>query len=121
MLRRVLVLIAALSMGASLVFTSGALAHEISVAQVKSYVENFAQRKVKYSGIEGRAFYRSYASICAKVQSHRVRCTIRYYSQPAIMIGRAEPTCTETIDFFYSTPTTGSYDIRFVSPQCSRD
>jgi hypothetical protein len=97
MLKRVLVLIAALSMGASLVFTSSAIAHNIDLDKAWELARNYA-RSVRE---ESNGKYLHYTTNCVKAfpgHNHFVRCVIEYQNAKDTAAGVY--TCKETIELY---------------------
>ena len=77
--RRVLAGIAALLMGASLVFTSSTSAHNIDVEKARELAREYARQMRDESG--GK--YTNYTTRCGAMypnHNHLVSCTIQYYN-----------------------------------------
>jgi hypothetical protein len=97
--RRVLAGIAVLLMGASLVFTSSASAHNIDVAKAREIARDYARQVRDESG--GK--YLHYGTTCTRNfpnHNHSARCTINYYNAKDKAAGVY--TCRETIEIFLS-------------------
>ncbi len=104
MLRRVLVLIAALSMGASLVFTSRTSAHNIDLAKAKELVRRYAQAvRIESRGMfrDSRDIYIASTWNCVRAfpnHNHIVRCVIQH--QNARDKDAGVYSCKETMELY---------------------
>ena len=119
MSRRVLAVIASLLMGASLVFTLSASAHDISHANAQEIARDYA-RGVRE---ESNGKYLHYSTDCYKLftgHNHYVRCQIDYTDDQKT--GGINPAvCRETIDVFFQPHNQGeryNYWIKHHSGQC---
>lgn len=97
--RRVLAGIAAMLMGASLIFTGGASAHSIDLAQAQEIARDYARSVRK----ESNGKYPHYTTDCYKLyqgHNHYVRCSIEYIDDehPG---GTKTALCRESIDVFF--------------------
>src|SRR4051812_304328 len=97
MLRRVLVLIATLSMGVSFSFTWRTSAHNIDLDKAWELARNYA-RSVRE---ESNGRYLHYTTNCVKAfpgHNHFVRCVIEYQNAKDTAAGVY--TCKETIELY---------------------
>ena len=94
--RRVVAGIAAVIMGASLVFTGSTSAHNIDLDKAWELARNYARSVRKESGR-----YLHYSTNCVRAfpkHNHIVRCVIQY--QDAKDTAAGMDTCIETIELF---------------------
>jgi hypothetical protein len=109
--RRVLAGIVAMLMGASLVFSGSASAHNIDLAKARDLARNYARSIRDESG--GK--YLHYTTNCVRNfpgHNHSVRCVIEYQNAKDTAAGVY--TCKETIELFMPAHTSNggmAYDI----------
>lgn len=115
-LRKVLAMIATISMGASLIFTWSASAHSIDLAKARQVVRDYARSVRDESG--GK--YLHYSTNCVRAfpgHNHFVRCVIEYQNAKDTAAGVY--TCKESVEVYmqphagqlsyqlYGKPTSG--------------
>jgi hypothetical protein len=117
--RRVLALVAAIVMGASLVFTLSASAHNIDVAKARELAREYARQMRDGSG--GK--YTNYTTRCGAMfpnHNHLVSCTIQYYNAKDKAAGVY--TCKEKIQLHMGSHSRSNEDYRIlgnhISSQC---
>jgi hypothetical protein len=117
--RRMLAGIAALLMGASLVFTGNTSAHNIDVAKARELAREYARQIRDESG--GK--YKNYTTRCGAQfpnHNHLVSCTIQYYNEKDKAAGVY--TCKEKIQLHMSSHSRSNEDYRIwgshLSSQC---
>ena len=120
--RRVLAGIAALLMGASLIFTSSAFAHNIDLAKAQEIARDYARLVRSESG--GK--YTHYATDCYNLyqgHNHFVRCQIEYDNEETKNSTTDTRACRETIDIYlrpHNQGETFDYYIRHQGEACGR-
>jgi hypothetical protein len=117
--RRVLAGIAALLMGASLVFSGSTSAHNIDVAKARELARNYARQVRDGSG--GK--YLHYTTSCTRNfpnHNHSVNCVIKYQNAKDTAAGVY--TCKEKIQLHMSPHSRSNEDYRVlgnhISSQC---
>lgn len=97
-LRKVLAMIATISMGASLIFTSSTSAHNIDLAKAREVAREYARTVRAESG--GKFLH--YSTNCVRAfpggHNHYVRCLIEYQNEKDTAAGVY--TCKETIEVY---------------------
>jgi hypothetical protein len=113
--RRVLVLIAALSMGASLVFTSSTSAHELTLTRARKA----AEERGKGHSRSANSRYGTYKTICTRMEYHFVRCQIQYYGRSSSALKNNSLLCTEYVNVYYKSESdNGVYQEFVIAPKC---
>lgn len=113
--RRVLAGIAAMLMGASLVFTWSASAHDIDVAQAKQKIEDYARRVLKERN------YVNYQTDCKKLYPHQVSCWAGYMTEASRKAeGRERYACNENITIYFKSHSGNRRDWTYYMTHVSR-
>jgi hypothetical protein len=122
MSRRMLAGIAALLMGASLVFSPSASAHNVGLEHAKEKAKEYSLRVLNDSGKD----YVQVIRRCSRAFSghnHYVRCTIQY-EDPASKNVDGVFACTETIEVYFQSHRDGQsyqYYMKHTSRPCGSE
>ena len=113
--RRVLAGIAALLMGASLVFTPSTSAHELTLTKARIA----AARRGKGHSRSANSSYGSYKVVCIRMETHYVRCQIHYYGRSSSAQKNDSLLCTEYLNVYYKSESDNGVYYEFViAPKC---
>ena len=113
--RRVLAGIAALLMGASLVFTSSTSAHELTLTKARRKAERRGQGHSR----SANSSYGTYKTVCTRMEYHYVRCKIYYYGRSSPAQKNDSILCTEFLNVYYKNESDrGVYYEFVIAPKC---